>query len=293
MRRFREMGDTVYCQSRHHRDDSHGLRWVKHDLVNDSWEKLSLPNIDVVIHLAGQTSVYKSRDDPKADLSANVISLLNILEFFRSQVYQPFVILAGTVTVVGIAEKLPINESTPELPVTFYDLSKLTSENYLKLYVKEGIIRGCCLRLPNVFGRREDNRATDRGILDQVYRRAIAGQNVNIYGDGSAIRDYLYIDDAVSAFISAIQNKDRINGRTFCIGSGKGITLRDAFLTVISAASVVTGKKVDLIKVTTPTALSAIEFRDAIIDATEFIKATGWMPRHSFDEAIKMAYSWD
>ena len=290
VQRLQEKSNAIYCQSRYHQEDGLGVKWLKHDLVNDSWEDLSLPDIDVIYHLAGQTSTYSAKQNPIADLSANVLALLNLLENFRKQERPPFVVLAGTATEVGLTDQLPINESFPDRPITFYDISKLTAEMYLKQYVKERFVNGCCLRLPNVFGRMQSGQMLDRGIIDKVYRRAIAGQDINLYGDGSFIRDYLFLDDVVSALVFASENIERTNGRMFCLGSGQGITLKDAFLKVIAAAALVTGRKVELVQVPPPDGLSAIEFRNAFIDASEFTKATGWFPKYSFDDAIVAAY---
>ena len=281
---------TIFCQSRSFHEDEFGVKWLKHDLVNDSWEDLSLPDIDVIYHLAGQTSTYIARQNPIADLSANVLALLNLLDHFRRQKRCPFVVLVGTVTEVGLTDQLPINESLPDYPITFYDISKLTAEIYLKQYVREGFVNGCSIRLSNVFGRNQPGQQKDRGILDKIFSMAISGQNINVYGDGSFIRDYLFLDDVVSALVLASENNERTNGRMFCLGSGQGISLKDAFLKVIDTAALVTGRKVELVHVPHPDGLSAIEYRNAIIDASGFTQATGWLPRYSFDDAILLAY---
>ena len=290
VRRIKEKSNAIYCQSRTPHEDELGVKWIKHDLINDSWDGLSLPEINVIYHLAGQTSTYRAKQNPTADLSANVLALLNLLENFRKQEHPPFIVLAGTVTEVGLTDQLPINESFADRPITFYDISKLTAEMYLKQYVKERFVNGCCLRLPNVFGRMQSGQMLDRGIIDKVYRRALAGKNISLYGDGSFIRDYLFLDDVVSALVLASENVERTNGRMFCLGSGQGITLKDAFLKVIAAAALVTGKKVELLQVPPPNGLSAIEYRNAIVDASAFAKATGWLPKYCFDDAIIAAY---
>lgn len=290
VKRLRGVNNFIFCQSRSFHEDEPGVKWIKHDLINDSWDDLSLPKIDVIYHLAGQTSTYCARQNPIADLSANVLALLNMLEYFKLQAHPPFVVLAGTVTEVGLTDELPINESFSDFPITFYDLSKLTAEKYLLLYIKERILNGCCLRLPNVFGRTKSGQMLDRGVIDKVYRRALTGQDINLYGDGGYLRDYLFLDDVISAMVLASDNFERTNGRMFCLGSGQGITVKEAFLKVIAAAAFVTGRKVELVQVPQPEGLSAIEYRNAIIDASEFTNATGWVPKYCFEDAIIAAY---
>lgn len=280
----------VICQSRRRNADRPGIRWIKHDLVRDLWESLSLPHIDVIYHLAGQTSTYVARQDPIADLAANVSSLLNLLGHFRKQQSPPFVVLAGTVTQAGLVDQLPISEAVPDQPMTFYDISKLAAEMYLGQYVREGWIRGCTLRLSNVYGRNKAGQQQDRGVIDKIFSRAMSGKSITIYGDGGYVRDYVFIDDVISAFVLAPEHAEQTNGRTFCIGTGKGITLKDAFLKVVSMAASVTGKHVDCEHVPPPEGLSAIEFRNAVIDSSAFRQATGWAPRYDFDSGLKAAY---
>lgn len=288
--RLRGENHSLICQSRFPHDDEANVKWVKLDLTKDSWECVSLPNIDVIYHLAGQTSTYRAKQDPIEDISINVLGLLNLLEHFKKQTPPPFVVIAGTATEVGLAEHLPIHENLPDRPITFYDISKLTAEMYLKQYVREGWINGCSLRLANVFGRSKAGQQADRGIIDKVFNRAVAGQNITIYGDGNYLRDYIFIDDVVSALVLAAEHVEETNGRNFYIGSGQGITLKEAFLKVISMAAVATGVYANHVYVTPPADLSDIEYRNAVIDSSAFRQATGWVPQYDFDAGLEAAY---
>ena len=290
--RLRGECNSIVCQSRSSHKDESGVKWIKHDLVNDSWDCLSLLEIDVIYHLAGQTSTYSSRQNPIADLSANVLALLNLLEHFRKQELPPFVVLAGTATEVGLTDQLPINESLPDRPITFYDISKLTAEMYLKQYAREGFVNGCSLRLANVFGRRQPGQQRDRGILDKIFSRAVSGKNITVYGDGNYLRDYIFIDDVISALVLAPNNMEQTNGRAFCIGSGQGVALKEAFLRVTSMAEKVTGIHVNHEYVRPPADLSDIEYRNVVIDSTAFRQATGWVPKYDFNAGLEAAYHW-
>jgi nucleoside-diphosphate-sugar epimerase len=278
--------NQVYCQSRKHHGKVDGLNWIKHDLVNDSWESLDLPEIDIVYHLAAQTSVYKAKENPLEDLFSNVVAFLRLLEFFKINSHSPFIVLTGTATQVGLVEQLPINEQFIDKPITFYDIGKLTAELYLLQYIKEGWLRGCSLRLANVFGRGTSVSSEDRSVLDRIFRQAIAGQEISIYGDGNYIRDYIYIDDVVSSLIAAPESPENTNGRTFYIGTGTGVSLRDAIVKVIALAATITGSIATFKHVSPPANLSEIEFRNAIIDSGAFAKATGWAPKYDFDSGL-------
>lgn len=288
--RLRGENHSVFCQSRSTHEDEPGVKWIKLDLIKDSWEGTSLPDIDVVYHFAGQTSTYRARQNPIEDFSVNVLGLLNLLEHFKKQVPPPFVVIAGTATEVGLAEHLPIDENVPDRPITFYDISKLTAEMYLKQYVREGWIKGCALRFSNVFGRSKAGQQADRGIIDKVFNRAVAGQNITIYGDGNYLRDYIFIDDVVSALVAAATHIEKTNGCNFYIGSGQGITLKEAFLKVISMVAAATGVYADHEYVAPPADLSDIEYRNAVIDFSAFRQATEWVPQYDFEAGLKATY---
>ena len=288
--RLRHSDNLIFCQSRESHSDRPGLKWLKHDLVTDSWDCLDPYAIDVVYHLAGQTSTYRARENPIEDLTANVLGLLNLLEYFRGGGQRPFMVVAGTATEVGLSERLPINEGLPEHPVTFYDLSKLTAEMYLKQYVRDGLANGCALRLSNVFGRSRPEQQKDRGILDKIFSMAAAGKVITIYGDGNYLRDYIFIDDVVAAFVAAAEHHQQTNGRGFYIGSGRGVLLKDAFLKVAALAEKIMGIEVNHEYVDPPAELSEIEYRNSVIDASAFRKATGWMPHYDFDAGIAAAF---
>lgn len=283
-------GHSLVCVSRTGREDQPNVHWIEHDLVRDPWSDIPPLDIDAVFHLAGQTSTYLAKENPIEDVSVNVLGLLNLMEYLRRLVQPPFLVIAGTATEVGLTEQLPISENIPDHPITFYDISKLSAEMYLLQYAREGWLRGCCLRLANVFGRRADGQQADRGILDKVFSQAVAGRSITIYGDGSYLRDYLFIDDVVSALISAAEHAERTNGRYFCIGSGRGVSLKDAFLKVISTAAEVTGVRASYEHVSPPGGLSEIESRNAIIDSSAFRQATGWAPMFDFDAGLNAAY---
>jgi nucleoside-diphosphate-sugar epimerase len=289
--RLRGENHHVICQSRFTHENEPNIKWIKHDLITDSWSRVSLPNIDIVYHLASQTSSYRARLNPINDLSVNVLGLLNLLEHFKKKVPCPFFVIAGTATEVGLVEQLPIHENLPDRPITFYDISKLSAEMYLKQYVREGWLKGCALRFSNVFGRSKVGQQTDRGVIDKVFNQAVTGKSITIYGDGSYIRDYIFIDDVVSALIFASQYREETNGRNFLIGSGQGVTIKDAFLKVIDLAAEVTGVHVNYEHMTPPTDLSDIEYRNAVIDSSEFKNATGWFPQYDFESGLNAAYS--
>ena len=260
------------------------------DVIGDvrdagTWKK-ALDGVDVVFHFAAQTSIYAAAEDPVSDLRTNVEGTLGLLEGIRKAGIRPTVVFAGTVTQAGLTERLPVNESAPDRPITVYDLSKLTAENYLKLYAGQGWLRGASLRLANVYGPGPQASGRDRGVLNKVIRHALEGKEVFVFGDGDYTRDYLFIEDAVNAFLLAGVNPENVNGRHFVIGSGRGIALKDAFALAMKKVAVKTGRKVRVSHKEPPQAMSPIEFRSFVADSSAFTNATGWRPQVDLREGI-------
>ena len=246
----------------------------------DAWEGV-LDDVDIVYHLAAQTSVYAADRDPEADLETNVLPLLNLLTSCRRQGLNPAVIFAGTVTEAGLTETLPVNEDHPDRPITIYDLHKLAAERYLLHFTANNTVRGVALRLANVYGPGPKSGSADRGILNAMIRKAIGGQELTIYGEGDCRRDYVFIDDVVEAFLLAAVHMDCLAGRYFVIGSGCGHTVAQAIRVVAQQVEMKTGRKVAVRNVEAPANLSPIEYRQFVADSGRFSRLTGWKPRYS------------
>jgi len=251
----------------------------------DAWEGV-LDDVDIVYHLAAQTSVYAADRDPEADLETNVLPLLNLLTSCRRQGLNPAVIFAGTVTEAGLTETLPVNEDHPDRPITIYDLHKLAAERYLLHFTANNTVRGVALRLANVYGPGPKSGSADRGILNAMIRKAIGGQELTIYGEGDCRRDYVFIGDVVAALLRAAVHIDSIAGRYFVIGSGLGHTVAQAIRMAAERVELKTGRRVTIRNIEAPADLSPIEYRHFVADSGRFSQLTGWRPRYSLPEGI-------
>jgi nucleoside-diphosphate-sugar epimerase len=278
----------IYCLGRKPVDCQ--CEWIEFDLVEPDIKEL--PEIEVLFHFAGQTSVYHAKENVQDDLSVNVCGFLHLLWLLKKQSNIPFVVYAGTATEVGLTySELKINESHCDRPNTFYDISKLTAENYLLQFVREGWLNGCSLRLCNVYGGMKNGQNIERGIIDKVFQQSLRGEALKLFGDGNYLRDYIHIDDVVDAFYLAFQNQESVNGAFYYIGSGNGVLLKDAFSCVAKLAESVTETPVKISSVEPPSHLSSIEFRSFVSDHSAFSKATGWIPEYrDLNSGIKYSY---
>ncbi len=248
----------------------------------------ALDGIDVVFHLASQTSVYVSDADPPADLEANVLPIQHLLEICRNQGKKRAILFASTVTITGLAEKLPVNEATPDVPVTTYDVHKRMAEQYLEFYVRRGLVAGGSLRLANVYGPGPKSSRPDRGVLNAMVRRALAGEPLKLYrGYGDLIRDYIYVEDVARAFVKAAEHAGALGGRSFVLSNGQGTTLRQAIGRVAAFVEEHTEKPVTVEEADAPPGLSPIERRNFVGDVGLLKKITGFSPSIALDEGIR------
>jgi nucleoside-diphosphate-sugar epimerase len=259
---------------------------IEVDITSDcDWSRI-LDGVNIVFHLASQTSVATADQDPARDFLVNVKPLMDILNACTVNGYRPVIVFAGTTTEIGIPHNLPVSENHYEAPITIYDIHKLVAEKYLKFHAGAGRIRGCTLRLSNVYGPGPKSSSADRGILNLMIRKALNGESLTLYGNGEQVRDYIYIDDAANAFFHAAVHIGKADGRHFVIGSGTGHTIAEAFRIVAERVAAKTGRKVEVIHITPPGGLSPIETRNFFADITEFSAATGWIPRYPLAEGV-------
>ncbi len=260
------------------------------DIKGDIREKpvlaKALQGVDIVYHLAAQTSVYVAEDNPLADLKVNALAMLNLLEICRKKTLKPIVLFSGTVTEAGICQEMPVNETVKDSPITIYDIHKLMAETYLKHYCQQGFVRGAILRLANVYGPGPKSSSADRGVINMMMRKALAAEALTVYGQGDLLRDYIYVEDVARAFVLAVKHIEKVNGRHFVLGSGQGHTLAEAINLVADRAALKTELRVEVKHIDPPSGLSPIENRNFVADTERFSSATGWKARYSLVDGI-------
>jgi UDP-glucose 4-epimerase len=249
------------------------------------WEAI-IKDVDVIFHLAAQTSVAIAEADPIEDLSINVLPMVSMLEACRRAQSVPNVILASTATVCGLTDSLPVDEHAVEQPLTMYDLHKWMAENYLMYFDHQCAVRGVALRLANVYGPGPPSSKADRGILNLMVRRALAGDELTVYGTGDYLRDYVFVDDVANAFIAAAENMEAASGGYYLIGSGKGHTVNGAIELVASRVASKGGIEAPVIHVDPPVKLTPIDTRNFVASTRSFQSQTGWQSQVCLTEGI-------
>ena len=213
--------DDFSTGKREHLPDHQKLTLIEADLAVFAGLDAIVEPADFVFHLAAQVGNVKSLSATVRDAEINVLATVRLLQACRhSRVRR--VVYSSSSAIFGEAESLPIREDHPTRPESFYALSKLTAEQYTLLAWRHWRVPGACLRYFNVFGLpMEDNEYT--GVISIFFRRLAAGLPLRIFGDGSQLRDFVYVDDVAQANVRAAAYAQ--NGGTYNIGSGAGTSI--------------------------------------------------------------------
>jgi UDP-glucose 4-epimerase len=182
-----------------------------------------LGRIDRVAHLAAATSVQQSVRDPVSTTEVNVIGTLNVLEVAK-KLEAERVVFASSAAIYGIPRAFPIAEDASISPISPYGASKAASELYLRAFEENHGIEAVSLRYFNVYGPRQ-TPSEYAGVISIFAKRALNRQPLQIFGDGSQTRDFVYVSDVIDATVAALEKN--LKSRAFNIASGKEITILD------------------------------------------------------------------
>lgn len=183
---------------------------------------------DVVHHYAWTTIPSIANADPLADLDANLTVTIGLLDAMKRRGGGKIVFASSGGTVYGRLQTVPVPEMHPLEPITAYGVSKLAAEKYFQLYRYLHGVDARVARISNPYGAGQ-NPARQQGAVSTFVHRALAGERIEIWGEGDVIRDFVYIADLVPALIALAEIGCRPEDPmpVFNIGSGKGNTLND------------------------------------------------------------------
>ncbi len=257
---------------------------VKVHLADIRDKKVMLPLIedcDIIFNFAGQVSHNDSLEDPFFDTELNYLGHMNVLEIVKEINPRIRLIYAGSRMQYGRVTKIPVSEVCPLRPLSPYALNKAAAENLYLFYNRVYGIPVVCFRITNPFGPGGQVKHSKYGIINSFIRLALENKNINIYGKGNQIRDYIFIEDLANALI--ISGVERgIEGEVFNVGSGLGKSFLEMAETIVETIGA--GR---LYKVPWPKKYINIETGDFIADISKIKSALSWTPKVSFDEGIK------
>jgi UDP-glucose 4-epimerase len=235
---------------------------------------------EIVFNLAGQVSHIDSLRDPHTDLEINCRSQLTLLEACRRHNPDTKVVYASTRQIYGRPQYLPVTEQHLVRPTDVNGINKAAGEYYHLVYNNVFGVRACALRLTNVYGPRQLIKHNRQGFIAWFIRLALEDGEIQIFGDGSQIRDFVYVDDAVDAFLAAGLCA-ACDGEAFNVGGDEHITHRDLVDLLIELAGTGRYRLVDW-----PPEKKAIDIGSFYADSSRFKQATGWRPQVLLREGI-------
>ena len=240
----------------------------------ESWIQI-VSSADVVFHLAGNTSIPFAEENVDDSLLSNLLPIANLVFASKELKSCPKVVYASTATVYGMTDTLPVSEEVIPRPVSVYDLHKLYAEQHLTMANHQGIISAKSLRLANVYGPSlSESHSRDRGILSRITKACIQGDEINAYGGGNYLRDYIYIDDVVDAFLcSGISDMPHT---VLNVASGIGTTVKAVFEMIANEVGENAGIYSNVINTDWPQDVNIIEKRNFIASNKNLKSMHGW-----------------
>lgn len=251
-------------------------KFYKSDIRDSKIEEVfKKENPEIVFHCAAEINVRKSTESPERNADINILGSLNILENCKKKKVKKFV-FPSSVGIYGEPQSLPVDEDHPLGPMSPYTIGKLAVEKYLYYYQKQGL-DFVILRYSNIFGPRQ----SEEGVIPIFIKKILRDQSPIIFGDGTQTRDFLYIEDAVSAAMESLRAP---GGSVYNVATNKEISIKE----VSEMISEILDKKIEP-KFESRHKGEIIRSR---IDYSKIEKELGWEPEYSFRQGLKETIHW-
>ncbi len=259
-----------------------GVEQVEGDFLNAGDLRAALQEVGAVVHLASTTVPKTSNDDPVHDVETNLVPTLRLLEEIRRGPHDVKVLFASSGgTIYGIPETVPVTESHPTAPQCAYGICKLAIEHYLRLYHALHGLRYCVLRLANPYGEGQRPEG-QQGAVGVFASRALRGEPVEIWGDGSVVRDYIHAADVADAFARALDYGGE--ARVFNIGSCRGHSL----IEIVEALEKVLGRGVARGHMPG----RPFDIPVNVLDISRARRELGWQPTVTLENGLTRTLAW-
>ncbi len=262
--------------------DIEGVTWLAGDIARAESMMAALVDAEIVFHLVSTSIPKTSNDDPHADLQKNVAASLRLFDAIVGLPRPPKILFVSSGgTVYGIPKTIPIPEDHPTDPLCAYGVGKLAIEKYLALYGHLHRLDYRILRMANPYGP-EQPLSRGQGVIPVFLSWALRDEPLEIWGDGSVVRDYFHVDDLCAALLATMDYDGP--ERTFNIGSGSGCSLND----LIAIISRLLGREVACCYLPA----RACDVPVNVLDISRAVTHLGWQPRVALDEGLAGLLPW-
>jgi len=281
-----------------------GLDVMVADIRDAAAVERAVARAEHVFHFAAQVAVTTSLADPREDFAVNGLGTLNVLEAARAQPVPPSVLMTSTNKVYGGLEDVELKlEGQRYRPVSAeiahhgisevrpldfhspYGCSKGTADQYVHDYARSYGMKTVVFRMSCIYGQRQFG-TEDQGWVAHFLIRALDGRPLTLYGDGMQVRDILYVEDLVEAFLLAEKNIGAIAGQAFNMGGGAGNTV--SLLELVDLIGALHGRRPEVFYEDWRTG----DQRYYVSDFSKFAAATGWSPRVNARQGVSNLYNW-
>ena len=267
-----------------------GARYLKGDVaVKEDVARAFEGGQDAVFHIAGQASTIRSYDDPTDDLRTNINGTIRVLMACIEHKVGRF-LYASSMTSYGHAAELPVTESCPLLPVSYYGVSKMAAERYVHNTATRNDLdfefHATSFRMFNVYGERQSLTNPYQGVVAIFIANMLRGETINIFGDGLQSRDFVHIEDVVNAWVGALTNP-AAHEQVFNLGTGSRRSVHD-LIDATLAAKGLTRETYDIKYGKERPG----DQRHMEADISKIGELLGWAPGVSFTEGMARTVKW-
>lgn len=258
-----------------------GAEYVEGELGNHGLILEAVEGVEVVFHLVSTTLPKTSNDDPIYDVRSNLVDTIQLLESCVEAGVRKVIFPSSGGTVYGPPLRTPISEDHPTNPITSYGIVKLAIEKYLGLFHYLHGLDYAALRVSNLYGPYQ-NLESQQGAIGVFLHRLHEGRNISVWGDGSVVRDYVYVCDLADALVGAAQAETR--HKVLNVGSGHGVSLNE----LLGLVAEVTGESpaVEYLPA------RALDVTENVLDVSRARAELGWEPGTDLVEGMARTWDW-
>lgn len=257
------------------------VEYIVGDINNNEDLDKSINGMDYVYHLASTTNPKSSENDLIFDVSTNLSSSINILKGCVKNNIKKFIFCSSGGTVYGNHNKMPISENFKCEPISSYGLVKYNIELYIKYFNYKYNLDYEILRLSNPYGKKQFPGGS-QGVIPTFIKNILNDNEIKVFGDGSSIRDYLYIDDFIDLSIKLLSNNKKNN--ILNVGSGNGTSIGK----LIEKMELLIGKKAN-INFLPP---RKFDVSQIYLNIDKVSKVYDWKPKITLDEGLQKTIDW-
>jgi UDP-glucose 4-epimerase len=236
---------------------------------------------DFVFHLVGTTLPATSNSNPSYDVESNVIGSIRLLELCTQAGVKKVIFSSSGGTVYGIPEQIPIGETHPTNPICSYGISKLAIEKYLQFFHRMHGIDYSILRISNPYGERQRLDAS-QGVVAVFLGCLAQGRPIHVWGDGSVVRDFIYVKDVMRAMRLATEYDGP--EKTFNDSDNQGVSISN----LVEILASVTGRRVEVVREPE----RRFDVPENVLDNRRIRRVMGWSPEVCLEDGIRRTWAW-